>query len=244
MPSQQTLPDQPGSEAGFLMVDRSIERNTGPLEHRLYSASTSRTLRVAGVSISMGGNSLPHQIGGSAPLGAELLRSQDKPGNKEPLELQQEKRPNFDTKIELNENYSKGDENQNAMKDETSRSVSVRGLADLESGELDAPQTGGDDGASIAEKEVTQSKKSSEHATDTFLNQQQVVKGTGAQQKADTVISGQERPPLPPGQSASIWKVNTISQNPTSLSPHGSTAQKEANGHSAQVGNAYGNYCS
>ena len=175
MQSQQTHPGQPDSEAGSPMVDWSIERNTEPLESQHYTASTPRTSLVVGASVSMGDNSLPHQVGGSAPPEVELLSSQDKPGNKEPLALQQERRPDFDNKMEFNESSSKGDENQNAMKNETSGGVSVRGPADLESGELDAPRTGGDDGASIAEKEVTQSNKSSKHATDTFSNQQQAV---------------------------------------------------------------------
>ena len=238
MQSQQTHPGQPDSEAGSPMVDWSIERNTEPLESQHYTASTPRTFSP------MGDNSLPHQVGGSAPPEVELLSSQDKPGNKEPLALQQERRPDFDNKMEFNESSSKGDENQNAMKDETSGGVSVRGPADLESGELDAPRTGGDDGASIAEKEVTQSNKSSEHATDTFSNLQQAVKGTGMQRKSDAAISGQEHPPPPPGQSASVRNINAISQNTTSLSPHESTAQKEENGNIAQVGNAHGNYCS
>ena len=244
MQSQQTHLGQPDSEACFPMVDWSIERNTEPLESQHYAASTPRTPLLVGASVSMGDNSLPHQVGGSAPPEVELLSSQDKPDNKEPLALQQERRPNFDDKMEFNESSSKGDENQNAMKDETSGGVSVRGPADLESGELDAPRTGGDDGASIAEKEVTQSNKLSKHATDTFSNQQQAVKGKGVQRKSDAAISGQEHPPPPPGQSASVRNINAISQNTTSLSPHESTAQKEENGNIAQVGNVHGNYCS
>ena len=244
MPSQQTHPGQPDSEGDFPMVDRPIERNTGPLESQHYSTSTPCTPRVAGASVSRGDSNLPHQVSGSAPLGAEQLRSQDKLGNEEPPALQQERWLSYDNKMKFSESSSKRDENQNAMKDETSGGVSVRGAADLESGELVAIQTGGDDGASIAEEEVTQSKKPSKHATDTFSNHQQEVKGTGEQQKADAAISGKEHPPPPPGQSASSRNVNANSQNPKSLFPQESTTQKVAKDKSAQVSNAHSDYCS
>ena len=189
MSIQQTHPGQLDSKGGFPLVDRPIERNTGPLESQHDSVSTPPTPRVAGASVSMEDSSLPHQVGATATatatLGAELSSSQDKPGDRESPALQQERRPSFDNKVEFNESSSKVGENENATKDETSGGVSVRGPADLESGELDAIQTGGDDGASIAEKEVTQSKISSEHATDTFSNQSQGGKCKGARKKAE-----------------------------------------------------------
>ena len=232
MSSQQTHPGQPDNEGGFPMVDLPVERNTGPVESWHHSASTPPTPQVAGASVSMGDSSLSHQVGASAPLGAELSSSQDKPGDVEPPVLQQERRPSF------------LGENQNATKDETCGDVSVRGPADLESGELDAVQTGGDEGASIAEKEVTQSKRSSEHATDTFSNQPQGGKGKGAKKKDDAAKSGKEHSSPPPGQSALSRNVSANSQNPKSLSPHESTTQKIAKDKSAQVSNAHNDYCS
>ena len=245
MSSQQTHPGQLDSKGGFPLVDRPIERNTGPLESQHDSVSTPPTPRVAGASVSMGDSNLPHQVGATATatLGAELSSSQDKPGDRELPALQQERQPSFDNKVEFNESSSKVGENENATKDETSGGVSVRGPADLESGELDAIQTGGDDGASIAEKEVTQSKISSEHATDTFSNQSQGGKGKGARKKADAAESGKEHRPQPPGQSASSRSVNANSKNPKSLSPHESTTQKVAKDKSAQVSNAHNDQC-
>ena len=243
MSIQQTHPGQLDSKGGFPLVDRPIERNTGPLESQHDSVSTPPTPRVAGASVSMEDSSLPHQVGATATatatLGAELSSSQDKPGDRESPALQQERRPSFDNKVEFNESSSKVGENENATKDETSGGVSVRGPADLESGELDAIQTGGDDGASIAEKEVTQSKISSEHATDTFSNQSQGGKCKGARKKVDAAEGGKEHRPQPTGQSASSRSVNANSQNPRSLSPHESTNQKVAKDKSAQVSNAH-----
>lgn len=146
--SQQTHPGQPGSEGGFPLVDRQIERNTGTLESQLHLASTPPMPQVAGSDISKGDSGQPHQVGFSAPLGAEPLVSQDKPGDRGPSALQQEMWPSFDSKVEFKERSSKEDENQNAIKDETSGGVSVRGPVDNESVELDANQTGSDDGAS------------------------------------------------------------------------------------------------
>ena len=249
MSSQQTHPGQLDSKGGFPMVDRPIEKNTEPLESQHHSVSTPTTPQVAGASVSVGDSSLPQQVGATATatatatLGAELSSSQDKPGDREPTALQQERRPSFDNKVEFNESSSTVGENENATKDETSGGVSVRGPADLESGELDAIQTGGDDGASIAEKEVTQSKISSEHATDTFSNQSQWGKGKGARKKADAAESGKEHRPQPPGQSASSRSVNANSKNPKSLSPHESTTQKVAKDKSAQVSNAHNDQC-
>ena len=244
MSSKQTHPGQPDSEGGFPMVDWPIERNTGPLESQHHSVNTPPTPRVAGASVSMGDSSLSHQVGASAPLGAEPSSSQDKPGDGEPPALQQEKRPSFDNKVEFNESSSKVGENQNATKDETCGGVSVRGPADRKSCELDAVQTGGDDGASIVEKEVTRSKRSSEHATDTFSNQPQEGKGKGVKRKADAAKIGEEHRPPPLGQSALSRNFNANSQNPKSLSPHESTTQKVGKDKSAQVSNAHNDYCS
>ena len=127
------------------------------------------------------------------------------------------------------------------MKDEISGGVSVRGPADLESGELDASQSGSDDEASIAEKEVSQSKKSSEHATG---NRQPEGKSKGTKKKANAAKSGKEHRPPPPEQSASSRNVNANSQIPKSPSPDESATQKVAKDKSAQVGNARGNFCS
>ena len=243
--SHQTHPGQPDSEVGFPMVYRSIERNTGPLESQNQSASTLPTPRIVlGASVSMEDSSLLRQVSASAPLGAELSSSQDNSGNAEPPAFQQERRPGFDNKVEFNESSSLKPKNQNAMRDETSGGVNVRGPADLESGELDVTQTGSDDGASIAEKEVTQSKKSSERATDTFSSQQEGSKGEGAKKKADAAKSGKEHGPPTPGQSTSSRNVNANYQNPRSLSPHESTTQSVAKEKYAQVSTIYIDYCS
>ena len=242
--SQQTQPGQPGGNGGNPMVHRPIERNTGPLESQRHSASTPPTPLVTGASSSMGDSGLPYQVGASAPLGGEELSSPDKPGDTQLPALKQERRPSFDNKVGLNEGSSSGDKTQTAMKGETSSGESVRGPADLENGELDTSQTGSDDGASIAEKEVTQSKKSFERAPDTSSNQQQKGKGRGTKKKADPVKSGKDHRPQPSGQSVSSRNVNKNSQNPTSLSPYESTTQKVAKDKSALVGNAHGCYCS
>ena len=223
------------------MVNRPIERNTGPPESQHHSASTPPTPRVAGAFISTGDSGLAHQVGASALLRAEPLISEGKPGDREPPSLQQGRQPTFENKVEFNESSSKADENQNAMKDEISGGVSVRGPADLESGELDASQSGSDDEASIAEKGITQSKKSSEHAMD---NRQPKGKSKGAKEKANAAKSGKEHRPPPPEQSASSRNVNANSQNPMSPSPYESATQRVAKDKSAQVGNARGNFCS
>ncbi|XP_022806308.1 E3 ubiquitin-protein ligase rnf213-alpha-like [Stylophora pistillata] len=231
--SQQTQPGQPGGNGGFPMVHRPIERNTGPLESQRHSASTPPTPLVTGASSSMGDSGLPYQVGASAPLGGEELSSPDKPRDTQLPALKQERRPSFDNKVGLNEGSSSGDKTQTAMKGETSSGESVRDSADLENGELDTSQTGSDDGASIAEKEVTQSKKSFERAPDTSSNQQQKGKGRGTKKKADPVKSGKDHHPQPSGQSVSSWNVNKNSQNPASLSPNESTTQKVAKDKSA-----------
>ena len=223
------------------MVDQPIERNTGPPESQHHSASTPPTPRVAGAFISTGDSGLAHQVGASALLRAEPLISEGKPGDREPPSLQQGRQPTFENKVEFNESSSKVDENQNAMKDEISGGVSVRGPADLESSELDASQSGSDDEASIAEKEVSQSKKSSENATG---NRQPEGKSKGAKKKANAAKSGKEHRPPPPEQSASSRNVNANSQIPKSPSPDESATQKVAKDKSAQEGNARGNFCS
>ncbi|XP_022800357.1 E3 ubiquitin-protein ligase rnf213-alpha-like [Stylophora pistillata] len=197
--SQQAQPTihlgQPDIEGGSSIVDRSTEKENKSLESHLHSANSPSTSQWPTTSVSTRDSGLPWQAGASNFTKTETPGSEDKPGITEPTAELHGRQPDVVDKMALRELSTGRNDSQVTMKDKIPLGESVRSSAVLKEGDVDAVQTGSDDGLNNTKKDDMESKKSSNDGQVTPASHKQKGNEREIDEKADRNVTANFQQP-------------------------------------------------